>query len=115
MLPDPVSVRALTDREEVAELSQRYRLFGIPVVDDEGRLLGVVTTDAVIEAVQDEATEDFAAAVGAGVGETVYTDVTVSFRSRAPWLAPCRLNSTTTLANSSANAAVSTVRALSGR
>jgi len=86
MLPDPVSVRALTDREEVAELSQRYRLFGIPVVDDEGRLLGVVTTDAVIQAVQDEATEDFAAAVGAGVGETVYTDVTMSFRSRAPWL-----------------------------
>jgi magnesium transporter len=86
MLPDPVSVRALTDREEVAELSQRYRLFGIPVVDDDGRLLGVVTTDAVIEAIQDEATEDFAAAVGAGVGETVYTDVTMSFRSRAPWL-----------------------------
>jgi magnesium transporter len=46
----------------------------------------VVTTDAVIEAIQDEATEDFAAAVGAGLGETVYTDVTKSFRSRAPWL-----------------------------
>ena len=86
MLPEPVSVPALTDREEVAELSQRYRLFGIPVVDDDGHLLGVVTTDAVMEAIQDEATEDFAAAVGAGVEETVYTDVTVSFRSRAPWL-----------------------------
>jgi magnesium transporter len=86
MVPDPVSVRPLTDREEVAELSQMYRLFGIPVVDDDGHLLGIVTTDAVIEAVQDEATEDFAAAVGAGIEETVYTDVTRSFRSRAPWL-----------------------------
>ncbi|MGH8951260.1 MAG: magnesium transporter [Acidimicrobiia bacterium] len=86
MVPDPVAVRALTDREEVAEISQRYRLFGIPVIDDDGHLLGMVTTDAVIEAVQDEATEDFAAAVGAGVEETVYTDVTKSFRSRAPWL-----------------------------
>ena len=86
MLPDPVSVHVLTDREEVAELSQRYRLLSIPVVDDEGHLLGIVTTDAVIEAVQDEATEDFAAAVGAGVEETVYTDVAKSFRSRAPWL-----------------------------
>lgn len=86
MIPDPVSVLASTDREEVAELSQRYRLFGIPVVDEEGHLLGVVTTDAVIEAVQDEATEDFAAAVGAGIEETVYTGVGKSFRSRAPWL-----------------------------
>jgi magnesium transporter len=86
MVPEPVSVEAMSDREEVAELAQRYQLFGIPVVDEQGVLLGVVTTDAVIEAVQDEATEDFAAAVGAGVGETVYTDVTKSFRSRAPWL-----------------------------
>ncbi len=86
MLPDPVAVNAMTDREEIAELVQRYRLLGVPVVDDDGRLLGTVTTDAVIEAVQDEATEDFAASVGAGVGETVYTDVTKSFRSRAPWL-----------------------------
>jgi magnesium transporter len=86
MVPDPVAVGAMTDREEVAELAQRYRLFGIPVTDENGALLGVVTTDAVIEAIQDEASEDFAAAVGAGLGETVYTDVTKSFRSRAPWL-----------------------------
>lgn len=86
MVPDPSSVHVLADREEVAELSQRYQLFGVPVVDQDGHLLGMVTTDAVIEAVQDEATEDFAAAVGAGVGETVYTKVLKSFRSRAPWL-----------------------------
>lgn len=86
MVPDPSAVHVLADREEVAELSQRYQLFGVPVIDDDGHLLGMVTTDAVIEAVQDEATEDFAAAVGAGVEETVYTDVTKSFKSRAPWL-----------------------------
>lgn len=87
MVPDPVSVSVMSDREEVAELAQRYHLFGIPVTDETGRLVGMVTTDAVIEAVQDEATEDFAAAVGAGVAETVYTDVTSSFRMRVPWLA----------------------------
>jgi len=86
MVHDPSAVNAGADREEVSELSQRYHLFGVPVIDDHGILLGMVTTDAVIEAVQDEATEDFAAAVGAGVGETVYTDVTKSYRSRAPWL-----------------------------
>lgn len=87
MVPDPVSVTPHTDREEVAEIAQRYHLFGVPVVDDFGRLMGMVTSDAVIEAVQDEATEDFAAAVGAGVSENVYTGVTSSFRMRAPWLA----------------------------
>lgn len=86
MVPDPVAVDAYADRQEVAELCQRYHLFGVPVVDFEGTLLGMVNTDAVIEAIQDEATEDFAAAVGAGVEETVYSNVTESFRMRAPWL-----------------------------
>ena len=87
MVHDPVSVGTMTDREEVAELAQRYHLAGIPVTDDGGRLLGMVTSEAVIEAIQDEASEDFAVAVGAGVAETVYTDITASFRMRVPWLA----------------------------
>ena len=86
MVADAVSVTADADREEVAELCQRYHLLGIPVTDRDGFLLGMVTNDAVIEAVQDEASEDFAAAVGAGVEETVYTNVGESFRMRAPWL-----------------------------
>lgn len=86
MVADLVAVDPLTDREEVADLCQRYHFFGVPVTDTDGKLLGMVTTDAVMEAIQDEASEDFAAAVGAGVGETVYTDVPVSFRMRVPWL-----------------------------
>ena len=86
MVADPISVGTLIDREEVAELAQRYHLFGIPVVDEHEHLVGMVTTDAVIEAIQDEASEDFAAAVGAGIAETVYTGVTISFRVRVPWL-----------------------------
>lgn len=86
MIPDPIAVDPLTDREEIADICQRYHLLGVPVVDGSGRLLGMVANDAVIEAIQDEATEDFAAAVGAGIGETVYSDVVASFRVRAPWL-----------------------------
>jgi magnesium transporter len=86
MVADPISVLPLTDREEVAEICQRYHFFGVPVVDEQGVLLGMVTTEAVIEAVQDEATEDFAAAVGAGTQETVYTAVKSSVRARSPWL-----------------------------
>jgi magnesium transporter len=85
MLHSPVSVYPETDREEVAELIQRYHLFGIPVVDHEGALLGMVTTDSVIEAVQQEASEDFAAAMGAGAEETAYSPVGLSIRSRLPW------------------------------
>jgi magnesium transporter len=86
MVPDPITVDVYTDREHVAEVVQRYHLFGVPVIDSGGKLVGMVNTDAVIEAIQDEATEDFAAAVGAGVGETVYSNVGESFRMRAPWL-----------------------------
>ncbi|HJS72312.1 MAG TPA: CBS domain-containing protein, partial [Acidimicrobiia bacterium] len=73
MVPDPIAVNTSTDRQEVADVVQRYHLFGVPVLDDDKHLVGMVTTDAVIEAVHDEATEDFVAAVGAGVAETVYT------------------------------------------
>ena len=82
----PVAVHALADREEVSELMQRYRLMGLPVVDDLGQLQGMVTYDEVIDAVQAEASEDFAASVGAGAEETIYTAVLSSVRMRLPWL-----------------------------
>lgn len=86
MVTDPVTVGPETDREEVADLIQRYHLFGIPVVDAGDHLLGMVTQEAALEAVQAEASEDFAAAVGAGAEETVYTSVGRSVRMRLPWL-----------------------------
>lgn len=86
MIRNPIAVSTGTDREEVADIIQRYHLFGLPVVDDEGHLVGMVTTDAVIESVQQEASEDFATAVGAGAEETVYSGVLESVRARLPWL-----------------------------
>lgn len=87
MVPDPVSVTASTDRARVAELVQRYHLFGIPVVDADDRLLGMVTTDAVLEAVQDEASEDFAVAVGTTAQDSVFAPIRRSIRHRLPWIA----------------------------
>ncbi len=87
MIPDPVAVRPDTDREDLAELIQRYGFVAMPVVDHRGHLLGVVTVDDVIEAVQHEATEDIAAMVGAGAEETIYTPFFRSVRSRLPWTA----------------------------
>lgn len=87
MVRNPVQVDVNTDREVIADLTQRYHLFGVPVVDEAGRLQGMVTHESVIESVQDEASEDFATAVGAGAEETAYTAIGVSVRNRLPWLA----------------------------
>lgn len=87
MVREPVAVLADTDREEVAELIQRYHLFGVPVIDHQRRLLGMVTSDSVLEAVQQEASEDFAVAVGAGSGETTRSPIVRSMRARLPWIA----------------------------
>ena len=86
MEASPVAVHLTADREEVSELMQRYRLAGLPVVDDLGHLQGMVTYDEVIDAVQAEASEDFAASVGAGAEETIHTGVFSSVRMRLPWL-----------------------------
>jgi magnesium transporter len=87
MVQHPLAVQATADREVVAEMVQRYHLFGLPVVDEAGRLLGMVTSDSVIEAVQQEASEDFATSMGAGAEETVYSRAVGSVRTRLPWLA----------------------------
>jgi magnesium transporter len=86
MVPNPVAVRAETDREQVAELIQRYGLLAMPVIDHRGSLLGVIPIDNVLESVQREATEDIAAMVGAGPEETIYTPFQRSVRHRLPWL-----------------------------
>ncbi len=87
MFRDPIAVTPGTDREEVADIIQRYHLFGVPVVDNAGVLLGMVTSDTAIEAIQKEASEDFAVAVGAGSDETTRTSVSKSIRARLPWIA----------------------------
>jgi magnesium transporter len=86
MEPNVVSVRTNTDREQVAELVQRYRLIAIPVVDANQGLVGMVKVAEALEAIQAEAGEDIAVMVGAGGEESVFTPVAVSVRRRIPWI-----------------------------
>jgi len=58
----------------------------LPVVDDHERLLGIVTVDEALEAIQEEASEDMAVMVGAGSEETVRTSVRESITKRLPWI-----------------------------
>jgi hypothetical protein len=54
----PITVAVSTDREDVARLISKYDLLAVPVVDDAGRVLGIVTVDDVIDAIVQESTED---------------------------------------------------------
>lgn len=75
-----------TDQEEVAHLLRHYNFLALPIVDHEGRLLGVVTHDDVIDIIHEEASEDMLGMMGAGQDETVDTPWLTSVRMRLPWL-----------------------------
>ncbi len=76
-----------TDQEEVAELATRYNLLAVPVVDDDNKLVGIVTVDDIIDVVQEEANEDFFKMVGTTDDELVYQDRSFKVAGiRLPWL-----------------------------
>ncbi|MEN8238468.1 MAG: magnesium transporter [Actinomycetota bacterium] len=86
MTTDLAVVRTDTDREDVAELIQRYTLIAIPVVDHTGTLVGMVKVSEAIEGIVAEIGEDIAVMVGAGEEESVFTPVGRSVRRRLPWI-----------------------------
>ncbi|MFH1154192.1 MAG: magnesium transporter [Pseudomonadota bacterium] len=86
MTKDIVSVKTYTDSEDVARLVARYDYLAIPVVDDDNKLVGIVTVDDVIDIISEEATGDILKM--AGVGED-YIETQTIFRGtriRLPWL-----------------------------
>lgn len=76
-----------TDQEEVAQLAARYDLLAIPVVDDDNRLVGIVTVDDIIDVVREEATEDFFKMVGTSDNELLYQERSFKVAGiRLPWI-----------------------------
>jgi len=86
MTREVVSVRPDTDQEEAANLLQHYRLRAIPVVDEYGTLSGIITSDDIIDVIQEEATEDIYRMAGLPGDESIFAPVRVSARRRIPWL-----------------------------
>ena len=86
MTTDIISVRADTDQEDVAQQVASYNLLAIPVVDEENKLVGVITVDDVIDVIKDEATEDVYRLAGVGGDDRVFTRPVDSLRKRLPWL-----------------------------
>ena len=86
MIPNPVSVRADADQEEVAQLVARYNLLAVPVTDAEGRMLGVITVDDVIDVIHEEATEDMYHLAGLSEDDRVFSPAHRAIRKRLPWM-----------------------------
>jgi len=67
-----IKVHVDTDQEEVAAQAARYDLLAVPVVDDQNRLVGIVTVDDIIDVVKEEATEDLFKLAGSSDSELLY-------------------------------------------
>ncbi|WP_334149778.1 magnesium transporter [Hyphomicrobium sp.] len=85
MEADLDTVLATADQEEVARQFERYNLISAPVIDEHGKLVGVITVDDVVEVIQDEADEDMRALGGVG-DESIGDSVVQTAKSRVPWL-----------------------------
>ena len=83
---DVYTARVDTDQEEVAAQVASYNLLAIPVVDEENKLVGVVTVDDVIDVIKDEATEDVYRLAGVSRADGALTPPMDSLRRRLPWL-----------------------------
>ena len=84
----PVTTRPLTDREEVARLISKYNLLAIPVLDDGGHVIGIVTVDDVIDALISEQTEDVQKMGGMEALDEPYMEIGLlrMIKKRAGWL-----------------------------
>ncbi len=84
-----ITVKVSDDREGVAQILARYDLLAIPVVDEQDRLVGIVTHDDVIDVVVQEATEDVQRLGGVGTMAENYLEASFAmvWRKRAGWLA----------------------------
>ncbi|MFO7750951.1 MAG: magnesium transporter [Desulfobacteraceae bacterium] len=86
MAKDIVSVNTYTDREDVARVVSKYDYLAVPVVDDDNRLVGIVTVDDVIDVLSDAATEDMLKMAGVGQDYVETETVLRGTRIRLPWL-----------------------------
>lgn len=93
-----ITVHTHTDKEDVAQMFSRYDFMVMPVVDDEGRLVGIVTVDDAMDVMEEEATEDIEkmAAITPGDKPYLQTGVFETYKHRIPWLMLLMISATFT-------------------
>ena len=93
-----ISANTLEDQESVAQMFTKYDFSALPVVDQENRLVGIVTVDDAIDVLQEETTEDFEKMAGMAPSDKPYlrTGILETWKSRVPWLLVLMLSATLT-------------------
>ena len=98
MQTEIISVSTHTDKEEVAQLFTKYNFLALPVLDQDERLVGIVTFDDAMDVMVDEATEDITKMAAMSPSETTYFDTSVAAHAkhRIAWLLILMFSSTIT-------------------
>lgn len=98
MQKNPIFVRTHDDQEYIADIFKKYDLLAVPVVDNEKRLVGIITIDDIVDVIEQEATEDFyrMAAVQPSAEEYLSTGVFTLARRRIVWLLVLMVSATFT-------------------
>ena len=93
-----ISVTTHADQEEVARMFSKYDFLALPVVDNENRMVGIVTFDDAMDVLEDEATEDMEIMGGMLPSEKTYlrSSAWELFRNRIPWLLLLMVSATVT-------------------
>jgi magnesium transporter len=86
MEPERHVVHATDDQEEVARRFERYNLVAAPVVEEDGRMVGVITFDDIVDVIEEEAEEDIKALGGVKGEEELSDSVLTTAKSRFNWL-----------------------------
>ena len=88
MHEDIIYVNVLDDQEDVSDTFKKYGFLAIPVVDNEHRLVGIITVDDILDVIDEETTEDFHKMAGMAVSTEEYLDMSVwhHVKNRLPWL-----------------------------
>lgn len=84
--PVVAAVQALAPHDSVVDLVERYRLADLPVVDLDGRLIGVIYHSSLVQAMQEDLSADIQTMVGASRDERALSQPLFSVRKRLPWL-----------------------------
>ena len=93
-----IYVNTMTDQEEVAQMFSKYNFLALPVVDNGGRMVGIVTFDDAMDIIEEETTEDIEKMAGMLPSEKTYlrSSALDLFRNRIPWLALLMVSATFT-------------------
>ena len=83
-----ISINTLMDQEEVARQFKKYDFTAMPVVDNENRLVGIITVDDIVDIIEEETTEDMEKMAAIVPSDKPYmkTGVFETFKKRIPWL-----------------------------